>query len=86
MEDFERLCIAGAELSDPMFAFREIDRVLDAAARYKRPVYLELPRDMVKKIPSIGHTYQYVPPTSDNATMSAAPTPTRWRAMYFRRR
>jgi indolepyruvate decarboxylase len=72
MEVFERLCIAGAELSDPMFAFREIDRVLDSASRYKRPVYLELPRDMVKKIPSIGHTYQYVPPVSDEAAVEEA--------------
>jgi indolepyruvate decarboxylase len=72
MEVFERLCIAGSELSDPMFAFREIDRVLDSAARYKRPVYLELPRDMAKKVPSIGHTYQYVPPASDKAAVEEA--------------
>ena len=36
---FEKICVAGAELDDPHEAFREIDRVLDAAARYKRPVY-----------------------------------------------
>ena len=28
-------------------ALQEIDRVLDAALRYKRPVYIELPRDRV---------------------------------------
>lgn len=72
MEVFQRLCIAGAELSDTMTAFREIDRVLDWAARYKRPVYLELPRDMVKKIPSIGHTYQHAPPTSDKDALDEA--------------
>ena len=32
-------CAWPAELSDPRTAFREIDRVLDAAMRYKRPVY-----------------------------------------------
>ncbi len=37
-EVFEKLCVAGAELDDPDEAFREIDRVLDAAARHKRPV------------------------------------------------
>ncbi|MBM97562.1 MAG: preprotein translocase subunit Tim44 [Planctomycetaceae bacterium] len=58
MKVFEGLCIAGAELSDPVTAFREIDRVLDACARFKRPVYLELPRDMVDVVPQISHTYR----------------------------
>src|SRR6185369_11221335 len=44
---FEQLTIASAVLSDPQTAFQEIDRVLAAAVRFKRPVYLELPRDMV---------------------------------------
>ena len=57
IEVFEKLCIAGAELDDPVVAFREIDRVLDAAARYKRPVYIELPRDMVDVVPHIAHAY-----------------------------
>jgi TPP-dependent 2-oxoacid decarboxylase len=43
---FEQLTIASSVLSDPQTAFQEIDRVLHAALRYKRPVYLELPRDM----------------------------------------
>jgi hypothetical protein len=33
-------------LSDPQTAFQEIDRVLHAALRFKRPVYIELPRDL----------------------------------------
>jgi len=72
MEVFEKLCIAGAELSDPVFAFREIDRVLHAAARYKRPVYIELPRDMVKKIPHVKHTYQHVNLISDAEVVAEA--------------
>ena len=44
---FEQLTIASTVLSDPQIAFQEIDRVLHAALRYKRPVYIELPRDMV---------------------------------------
>ncbi len=44
---FEKLCIAGTELEDPATAFREIDRVLAACQRFKRPVYIEIPRDMV---------------------------------------
>jgi indolepyruvate decarboxylase len=57
IEVFEKLCIAGTELEDPVVAFREIDRVLDAAARFKRPVYIELPRDMVDVVPHIAHAW-----------------------------
>jgi indolepyruvate decarboxylase len=46
---FEQLTIASTVLSDPQTAFAEIDRVLHAALRYKRPVYIELPRDMVSR-------------------------------------
>ena len=46
-EVFEKITIANADLHDPLTAFREIDRCLDAAVRYKRPVFLELPRDRV---------------------------------------
>lgn len=65
MQVFERLCQAGADLSDPVVAFREIDRVLDAAARFKRPVYLELPRDMVDVVPHVHHQRQSDANTGD---------------------
>ncbi len=58
LDVFEKFTIAGADLSDPLTAFSEIDRVLDAADRYKRPVYLELPRDMVHVVPPIAHGYR----------------------------
>jgi indolepyruvate decarboxylase len=51
---FEQLTIASAVLSDPQTAFQEIDRVLHAAIRFKRPVYIELPRDRVF-VPGIPH-------------------------------
>src|SRR2546426_4737580 len=51
---FEQLTIASAVLSDPQTAFQEIDRVLHAALRFKRPVYLELPRDLIS-VPGIPH-------------------------------
>src|SRR5438093_3043551 len=51
---FEQLTVASTVLSDPQTAFQEIDRVLHAALRYKRPVYIELPRDMVN-VPGIAH-------------------------------
>ena len=58
LDVFEKFTIAGGELSDPLTAFAEIDRVLDAADRYKRPVYLELPRDMVHVVPPVAHGYR----------------------------
>jgi indolepyruvate decarboxylase len=45
LEVFEKITAAAAVLDDPLTAFSEIDRVLAEAVRYKRPVYLELPRD-----------------------------------------
>ncbi|MGI9466562.1 MAG: alpha-keto acid decarboxylase family protein [Rubripirellula sp.] len=57
IEVFEKFTIAGTELSDPLTAFAEIDRVLDACDRFKRPVYIELPRDMVHVVPPVAHGY-----------------------------
>lgn len=48
-EVFHKLCVAGTELSDVSTAAAEVDRVLSAARRYKRPVYIEIPRDMVHR-------------------------------------
>ena len=62
---FEKICVAGAELDDPVEAFREIDRVLDAAARFKRPGYLELPRDMVSVMPIKPHQFRLEEAKSD---------------------
>ena len=58
LEVFEKLCCASTEVSDPVNAFREIDRVLDAAVRFKRPVYIDIPRDLVDLVPHVTHTYQ----------------------------
>src|SRR6266478_1092565 len=51
---FEQLTIASTVLSDPQTAFQEIDRVLHTALRFKRPVYIELPRDIIS-LPGIPH-------------------------------
>ncbi|WP_233216379.1 thiamine pyrophosphate-dependent enzyme [Blastopirellula marina] len=69
---FEKLCIAGAELSDPISAFREIDRVLDAVVRFKRPGYIELPRDMVNVVPHISHVFPTEVSSSDPQVLSEA--------------
>jgi TPP-dependent 2-oxoacid decarboxylase len=44
---FEQLTVASTVIDDPQTACREIDRVLNAALRHQRPVYIELPRDMI---------------------------------------
>jgi indolepyruvate decarboxylase len=46
-EIFEKITVASAVLDDPETAFRRIDECLAACWRHKRPVYLELPRDLV---------------------------------------
>ena len=47
-EVFQKITGASAVLDRPETAFSEIDRVFEAAVRYKRPVYLELPRDQMQ--------------------------------------
>src|SRR6266516_4220670 len=51
---FEQFTVASTVLGDPQTALQEIDRVLHAALRFKRPVYIELPRDLVS-VPGIAH-------------------------------
>jgi indolepyruvate decarboxylase len=46
-EVFEKLTVATCCLQDPCTAAREMDRVLAACLRHKRPVYIEIPRDTV---------------------------------------
>ncbi len=51
LEVYHRLCVASTVLDDADLALREIDRVLEAVVRYRRPGYIELPRDMVDVVP-----------------------------------
>lgn len=46
-EIFERITCATAVLDDPVIAFRQIDRTIAAARRFCKPVYIEIPRDLV---------------------------------------
>lgn len=71
-EIFEKLTVASAALEDPLTAFREIDRVLDAVQRYKRPVYLEIPRDRVNARALMPHTPAPITPKSDPAALAAS--------------
>lgn len=56
-EVFEKITVASASLEDELTAFREIDRCLAACVKYKRPVFLELPRDKVLT----GPTHEHIP-------------------------
>lgn len=69
---FEQLTVASTVLGDPQTAFQEIDRVLHAALRYKRPVYIEIPRDVVF-VPGIPtHKTAEIHERSDPKTLTAA--------------
>lgn len=72
LEVFRRLCAAQADLTDPLVAFREIDRVLETVVRYRRPGYLELPRDMVHVVPEVPYRGAPSPPTSDPGALAEA--------------
>src|SRR3954465_202839 len=64
-EVFEKITVASTVLDDPLTAFSEVDRVLEAAARFKRPVYIEVPRDMVNVRPGGPHRAPAGLPPSD---------------------
>src|SRR2546425_13337386 len=69
---FEQLTIASTVLDDPQVAFQEIDRLLHAALRFKRPVYIELPRDLVNAHGIAHHTPQTWHEDSDAAALREA--------------
>ncbi len=64
-EVFEKVTVASAVLDDPLTAFAEVDRVLAAALRFKRPVYLEIPRDCLNARPVTPHRPRPIVPPSD---------------------
>ena len=69
---FKQLTVASTVLSDPQTACQEIDRVLHAALRFKRPVYIELPRDRVNSPCTPHHRPQEIHEVSDPNTLRAA--------------
>lgn len=71
---FEKLTVATAVLDDPNTAFREIDRCFEAALRYRRPVYLEIPRDCVDLRPVWPYERKVIPETSDSKALSESLT------------
>src|SRR5438045_5342088 len=69
---FDQLTIASTVLNDPQTAFSEVDRVLNAAVRFKRPVYIELPRDLVHARGMAYHKPEPIRETNDPRALRAA--------------
>jgi TPP-dependent 2-oxoacid decarboxylase len=63
---FEHMTIDSVLLSNPTTAAKDIDRVLSSAIRYKGPVYIELPRDIVSAPIHAEHELYIDSPTSSN--------------------
>ncbi|MHC4725644.1 MAG: alpha-keto acid decarboxylase family protein [Planctomycetota bacterium] len=68
-EIFSRITVASASLEDPLTAYKEIDRVIHAVERYKRPGYIELPSDMVNVVKSHKHSDQNLAELTDTAAL-----------------
>ncbi len=69
---FQEFTVASASLENPATALQEIDRVIHAALRYKRPVYLELPRDMVLRQGPVHYTHSPDSEKSDPESLARA--------------
>jgi indolepyruvate decarboxylase len=72
LDVFEKICAASREIVDPATAFRDIDHLLDTSHRQKRPVYLELPRDIVGVVPDQIRPYAHAEPRSDPEALAEA--------------
>ncbi|MCB1112965.1 MAG: alpha-keto acid decarboxylase family protein [Chlamydiales bacterium] len=58
MEIFKQITVAQAVLNDPVTAAAEIDQVIETCLREQKPVYIEIPRNMVdSEIPE----HHYIP-------------------------
>ncbi len=69
---FKSITLASAILTNPETAAHEIDRVLYLAASRKRPVYIELPRDMVLKKSAHHHPFHPDHPVPNEAALNEA--------------
>lgn len=69
---FDQVTVASAALEDPARAPAQIDEVIAACVSQKRPVYLELPRDMCDRACAKPMPLPVHPPTRDPATLREA--------------
>ncbi|MGC3975543.1 MAG: thiamine pyrophosphate-binding protein [Nitrospira sp.] len=72
-EVFEKMTVAAVSLEDPLTAEREMDRAFAALLRYRRPIYLEIPRDMVHvPLAYTSHKMSTLDEPTDKAALSEA--------------
>jgi indolepyruvate decarboxylase len=69
---YDEVTVASTVLLDEQRAAEEIVRCVDACLRHKRPVYIEVPHDMVDRPIPIPHFPIAVPPASDEQSLRAA--------------
>ena len=69
---FQQLTVAAAVLDHPNTAFDQINQVLDAIIRYKRPGYLELPRDLLLMAGNPSPLIPALPTLSDSNVLEEA--------------
>jgi len=69
-EIFSRITVASTSLEDPVTAYHEIDRVIHAVERYKRPGYIELPRDMLDVVHPHVHRDRSLQEETDAAALA----------------
>lgn len=66
---YREITCAAAALNEPRMALEEIDRVVDAVLRWKRPGYLEIPRDVVFARGARSHRAPAAPRPPDPAAL-----------------
>ena len=70
---FEKICVAATELTEASTAFREIDRVLDAAARHEAArLYRTAARHGQRRARRAAYPFRPTEPTSDPESLAEA--------------
>jgi indolepyruvate decarboxylase len=71
-EIYERVTVAAEALEDPALVPRQVDTALARCLTSKRPVYLELPRDVVDRPCAAPGPWRLPPPPRDAAAIAEA--------------
>jgi len=69
---FEKVTVAAEAIEDPKTAPQQIDHVIKSCLQYKRPVYLELPRDIVNEPCAAPKPWKIEQPKSDPKVLKEA--------------
>ncbi|MGB7415142.1 MAG: thiamine pyrophosphate-binding protein [Thermosynechococcaceae cyanobacterium] len=73
LEIFEKITVAAVRLTSPTQAARQIDNTIAACLRERRPVYIEIPTDMVDQPCPVAETVDLPPsPIIDEQALSEA--------------